>query len=258
MNKKLRKEFNKKYYNPKVNNEELTNYVMSCDDNDAAIMRADIIARKPWDITTRTTLLILIPVIIAAIFSSTFMMVFHLLPISNNNVNINEEKEYILSLIVGFLSLSQSLTLLFVMVTGFAFVLPGMYNYETNDFSLRSYTNSSKTIVFNGTMYEIVDCGNKVFIHKTTSPGIGALALNALKALFYQFKKDFAYKDLLLQIETDPEVKEVILEMDIKKILDDKRFKKINTLLLINYFLTLSMYIRVPLMIITVLIVCFV
>lgn len=257
MDKQFEKEFNKKYYNPRISNEEIESLVLEMPEDNRAIIYANIIVRKPWDLTSRTTLLILIPVIIAAVFMQIFMMVFHLLPISNNSSSINENKEYLFSLIAGIMSFSQSLTLVFIMTTGFAFIMPGMYNYETNDFSLRSYTNSSKTLVFNGTMYEIVDRGDRVFVRKTTSPGFGALALNAIKALFYQFKKEFAYKDLLLQIEADSEVKKTILEMNIKKILDDKRFNKTNKLLLINYFLTLSMYIRVPLMIIIVFVFCF-
>lgn len=226
--------FNRKYYSSRIDNKELANYVSSLNNDDGARIRADIIARKPWDITCKTTLLILIPPIIAGAFPMLLTIV--------DIPNMSPEKEDAIGMLFGAFSFIGTHILLYIMITGFAFLLPGIYNYETQDPFFRSYANSSKVLFFNGKTYEVVDYGDSIVINKTTSPGFGALALNALKALFYQFKKCFVYRKLLLRIKKDPSYKKEVLNINIEELLEKKRHKTRNRLLKINLYLTLLIY----------------
>ena len=221
------KTFNHYFYDRNVSDDFIVNYINNENPRTASLLKADVIENKPWDMTRKTTLWVLTYPI--------FDILQFVLPLFIPKNAKGSSSEALNLLFLG-LSQAATLVLLFVMIFGFAYLLPGLYNSDSGDLS---YLYNPKVVVIDKQMYEVRDGDDKIQIHKTSSPGFGAHAANAIKGLIYQFKKRKSYKRLVERINNDSEFAKEFSQFDISDILKDKRNKKVLKLLRINYRLSI-------------------
>ena len=258
-----KKDFNRKYYNPNISNQELADEINALNEEEKLGVVIDLVNNKPWDKTTKTTLLVIIPVVAFSLLLSLllilvglsvvlFSLVYYGFGGSIFNLSIWMKLAIIaipllLSIIssIGgmFLFYTSGIIGLFISITGFAYTLPLIYGRVSGNKIERP-----NTIRINNSFYEVSSNGDRINVIKTSSPGFGAHALNAFSALFYQFKQKSVYKKELELANNDKNVRKQYLKINVLAVLDNRRSKLTTSFLKINYILSIILAILIALL----------